>query len=295
MSRRRSRRRPSSVFEIIPPLVGLVLLGVFFVPGFKEGLSSLLAVVAVLFALVVAGLLAWKFLRKPPSDPSLVAAGAGSKPPLVSASEAWQRMERTGSGTMPVAAPPPVWRASWSRALLSELEWKRFEDVVAAYVRELGFEARTTRIGADGGVDVEVVDPQTGRVGSLIQCKAWDAYKVGIKPVRELFGVMAAAGIKEGAFFTSGEFTSEAREFARQNRLDLVDGDEFLSRICQLPPEAAERLLSLATEGDYTTPTCPNCGIKMVRRTAGKGRSEGSDFWGCPRYPRCKQTFRIAS
>ena len=32
----------------------------------------------------------------------------------------------------------------------------------------------------------------------------------------------------------------------------------------------------------------------MVLRTAGKGRSEGSSFYGCRNYPRCKQTFRLS-
>ncbi len=126
----------------------------------------------------------------------------------------------------------------------------------------------------------------------IIQCKAWDAYKVGIKPVRELFGVMAADKVANGAFFTTGEFTSEAEEWARDKNLDLVDGQEFLSRINQLSPSAQDKLLAVATRGDYTTPTCPSCNVKMTLRTASKGANAGSEFWGCPRYPRCKQTFR---
>lgn len=183
----------------------------------------------------------------------------------------------------------------WSRELLSSLEWKRFEEVVAAYVRALGHKARTTRIGPDGGVDVEVLDPATGKVGSVIQCKAWDAYRVGIKPVRELLGVMAAAKVTEGGFFTTGVFTEEARTFGEENGIDLVDGAEFIRRLGKLPPETADELFTLATEGDYTTPTCPSCDIKMVLRTAGKGRNEGSEFWGCRNYPRCKRTLKFTA
>jgi ssDNA-binding Zn-finger/Zn-ribbon topoisomerase 1 len=35
-------------------------------------------------------------------------------------------------------------------------------------------------------------------------------------------------------------------------------------------------------------PICPNCNIVMIRR---KGRY--GEFWGCPRYPKCKITERI--
>lgn len=39
-----------------------------------------------------------------------------------------------------------------------------------------------------------------------------------------------------------------------------------------------------------STPTCPSCGSRMVRRTARRGRSAGSQFWGCSQYPRCRGT-----
>ena len=191
-------------------------------------------------------------------------------------------------------AAPYVVAEEWARELLSKLEWKRFEEVVAAYSRELGYEARTTHIGADGGVDVQLFkDGQTNPV-MIIQCKAWDTYKVGIKPVRELYGVMAADKVPNGAFFTTGDFTTEAETWARDKNLDLVNGREFLARIKSLSPAQQQTLLDLAIAGDYTTPTCPSCDVKMILRTATKGRFEGNNFWGCPHYPHCKQTFKIA-
>ena len=38
-------------------------------------------------------------------------------------------------------------------------------------------------------------------------------------------------------------------------------------QIRRLMPEAQSRLLHVATSGDYTTPTCPNCDDKMIERT----------------------------
>lgn len=40
-------------------------------------------------------------------------------------------------------------------------------------------------------------------------------------------------------------------------------------------------------------PTCPRCGVEMVLRTAKKGEQSGSQFWGCPNYPRCRQTIPV--
>jgi len=59
----------------------------------------------------------------------------------------------------------------------------------------------------------------------------------------------------------------------------------FLSLLTRLPPDESQRLLNLAVEGDYTTPTCPACGLKIIPRQNDKGR-----YWGCRAYPRCKAT-----
>lgn len=40
-------------------------------------------------------------------------------------------------------------------------------------------------------------------------------------------------------------------------------------------------------------PTCPNCGSKMVLRTAQKGNNLGEKFWGCPNYPKCRAIIKI--
>lgn len=33
---------------------------------------------------------------------------------------------------------------------------------------------------------------------------------------------------------------------------------------------------------------CPNCGGKMIKRTAAKGERKGKDFWGCENFPKCR-------
>ena len=37
-------------------------------------------------------------------------------------------------------------------------------------------------------------------------------------------------------------------------------------------------------------PDCPRCRTEMVRRTTRKGPNQGQQFWGCPRFPRCRGT-----
>lgn len=181
----------------------------------------------------------------------------------------------------------------WSMDSLRQLEWKRVELLAAEFFKHLGFHANETRLGADGGVDVELRRPGETTLAAVAQCKAWNTRKVGVKPVRELFGVMAAGSVPAGIFVTTGEFTDEAKDFAQGKALELVDGSTLLAYIHQLPQEAQDRLAEVCFAGDYTTPSCPSCGVKMVMRTAQKGGNAGSQFWGCPNYPRCKQTFQV--
>jgi restriction system protein len=125
----------------------------------------------------------------------------------------------------------------------------------------------------------------------IVQCKAWSK-NVGVKAVRELFGVMAADGIEYGIFATTSDYTKEAYDFAQGRPIELMSG-QFMEKVRALTTEQQHWLLERATEGDFTTPTCPNCNVKMTSRESKKGANAGSRFWGCPTYPKCRQTFKI--
>ena len=176
----------------------------------------------------------------------------------------------------------------WSLELLKQLEWRRFEELCVAYFEALGFGTRLERSGADGGVDIHLCAAGAERASVLVQCKAWNAYRIGAKPVRELQRAMRAAKLEEAMLITSGRFTQEAVACAAAEHLQLVDGAALLARFAALAPERSAALLEFATQGDFLTPTCPSCSIKMTSR---KSTREGRKFWGCRNYPCCKQTF----
>lgn len=195
--------------------------------------------------------------------------------------DAWNdAMKKMGAGT---PLPKPT---AWSLELLRQIEWKRVEELTAAYFREKSFRTETIKAGADGGIDVKLFSTGKTDPFAVVQCKAWNTQKVGVKPVRELLGVMAHEKVAKGIFVTTGEYTQEAIAFAKENPINLITGEMLSKGIFALADDARARLLAVATEGDYTTPTCPSCGIKMVRRSSDRG-----SFWGCTNYPRCRQKF----
>lgn len=208
---------------------------------------------------------------------------AGPQPTQLAA--AWEASIRP----IPAGDRIPAKPNKWSLELLRELEWKRFEILCGAYYAKRGFRVETIACGADGGIDAKLFFGKIKDPVGLVQCKAWSTKLVGVKPVRELLGVMAHNKVSRGIFHATGKFSGDALEFARANRIQLIGGTDLIANIGTLPETAQQELLAAAVEGDYKTPTCPSCGIKMRRVSGARG-----DFWGCSNYPRCKVKWSTA-
>lgn len=220
----------------------------------------------------------------PPLDPGFVERWQASQPaPRSRATEIRSPADRAPALPAEASAQRPQ---AWSLEVLRDMEWKRFEEVCLAFYRAKGIRAESTPLGPDGGVDVRLYqapdDPS--RCTAIVQCKAWGERYVGVKPVRELRGVMAHEKTDKAFFMAPGAYSDDARAFASENRITLIDGPMFLAMLRRLSPEVGRQLLAQATAGDWTTPSCPSCGTKMLAREGRAGK-----FWGCTNYPRCRQ------
>lgn len=196
-------------------------------------------------------------------------------------------------------------------ASIRAMTWTELERLVAEAYRRQGYVVlETGRRGPDGGVDLVV--ERDGR--HLVQCKHWKAYRVGVKEVRELFGLVAAEPADGGVLVTSGDFTQEARAFAAGKPLDLIDGARLVELVKSVQPASRRRSAepeaavtvpvaspsstrrSVTPEGCQQPPvtgtehTCPRCGRAMVVRTARRGANAGNQFLGCSGYPQCRAT-----
>ena len=174
----------------------------------------------------------------------------------------------------------------WSLELIQSIEWKRFEDLCQRFYAFKGIRSECTPLGPDGGIDIRLFQDDSGKATAIVQCKAWGDSYVGVKPIRELLGVMIHEKVAKAFFMTSGKYSDEAKAFAAPNRITLIDGKMLLAMLQRLPEESRNQLLTFATAGDYTTPTCPTCGTKMRLVTGSEGRR---DFWGCTNFPKCRQ------
>jgi restriction system protein len=176
----------------------------------------------------------------------------------------------------------------WTIAALRALEWKRFDVVLTKYYALLAMEAITLRCRSDGGTDMLLTKPGGEYALAVLQCKAWTARSIGVDKVQGLLELMRETRSDRGLFVTTGTYTQDALDFAVAQGVHLLDGYDMLGKILALPQAQQDALLSCAFEGDYTTPSCPTCGIKTRHRASKRG-----PFWACPNYRRCQTTFAM--
>lgn len=187
----------------------------------------------------------------------------------------------------------PPRSGTWGSEVFDVIEWRRFEAVCEALFSQAGFETRAQSHGADGGVDIWLYSRHTEGPAAVAQCKHWHSKKVGVKELREFFGVMASHQLKRGTFATSSNYTIDALEFAKSNGINALNREGLLRLIGSRSLEQQQNLLEVAYEGEYWRPTCASCGIKLVERTPGKG---GKPFWGCTNFPRgCRSMLPMRS
>ncbi len=178
---------------------------------------------------------------------------------------------------------------------IRELSWPAFELLIGEAYRQRGYAvSETGQGGADGGIDLLL---RRNGTSTIVQCKQWKVWKVGVKPVRELYGVMVSERADRAVFVTSGEYTADAVAFARGKAMELIGGAELermISPARNVAPMPPIRPVLPSLTSTPAAPACSRCGSEMVLRTAKRGAQAGAQFWGCKTYPKCKATREAA-
>ena len=169
---------------------------------------------------------------------------------------------------------------------IKSLSWKEFEELVGeAYRRKHYSVMENHGIGADGGIDLKL--QRSGNV-FLVQCKHWKTQKVDVRVVREMYGLMTAQHASGAIIITSGVFTQDARTFAEDKPIDLIEGYQLVDLL-----RSAQGTSTRAQNVETPKPlemTCRKCGSSLVLRVARRGKKPVSRFWGCSNFPKCAFT-----
>lgn len=171
---------------------------------------------------------------------------------------------------------------------IRDMPWQDFELLVGEAFRRKGFDVRENGGGgADGGIDLVLT--KNGKK-SIVQCKRWKTFSIGVSLIRELYGVMTSERANDCIFVSSGNYTAEARLFAEDKPIWLIDGSELLEMVAEVQVQPNIKKPSVYQQPVATGPECPLCGLAMVKRTARKGANAGNEFWGCSAFPGCRGT-----
>ncbi len=115
---------------------------------------------------------------------------------------------------------------------LREFTSREFESLVADLFREMGADATLSKNGPDEAIDILC---KTAEGDYIVQCKKWKGKKVGVKVVREVYGVAKKKQAKGAFIVTVSEFTDKAVEFT----------------IDRPPSTIADRLLLIGSEEPF--------------------------------------------
>ncbi|HWX67027.1 MAG TPA: restriction endonuclease [Rhodanobacter sp.] len=128
---------------------------------------------------------------------------------------------------------------------LRQMNWRQFELLAGEAFRRQGYAVEETGLGgADGGIDL--ILRKNGQT-TLVQCKQWQNWQVGVKVVREMYGLLVhhqAAAVKIVAL---GDYTSDARRFAQGKPIELIHGGELIATVRSLQTAKARATSSMDT------------------------------------------------
>ena len=125
--------------------------------------------------------------------------------------------------------------------LLKDADPSVFESFVGAILHEQGFRVEFTARGRDGGVDLlAITGPSVSPTLHLVQCKRYRD-KVGIRPVRELYGVRQALGASKAVVVTPSSFTKPAVKFASDHpwEISLLDWEGIVECLAEFTRNGA--------------------------------------------------------
>jgi Restriction endonuclease len=207
----------------------------------------------------------------------------------------WKRKPACANAPAPsVSSPAPSPEiaepiaAAGDAADLTSIRGDQIELLLGEIFRRQGYTVElSAALSADGASDLTL-----RRDGESIpvQSKDWKTARVTEREVREFYGLMAGTAAPRGVFVTTGSFSRDARDFAADKAIDLIDRSTLDQRIADVRRPEENFFEVQSWIDDFTAqarifdPECPICrGTMSIRQN----RSSGAAFWACTGSARC--------
>ncbi len=127
---------------------------------------------------------------------------------------------------------PSTAQVAFTVETVSAMSWRDFSALMETALQRDGCEVKRT----SGVADFVLV--KAGRK-SLLSCKRWKAASHGLEPLRELDAARESQEAHEVIYVATGELSENARRFAQQHKIRLMQGAE-LAQLLRLPRKPAK-------------------------------------------------------
>ncbi|MBN1695895.1 MAG: restriction endonuclease [Spirochaetales bacterium] len=122
---------------------------------------------------------------------------------------------------------------------LYRLEWRKFEELLAAIFRNQGYVTELGPGWGDGGIDLRLIQKDSiGRMITLVQAKKYKPeIPIRLEAVAALYGIVEHEKANRGLFVTTSKYLPGAREFAAKQSYKLslatsAEVAEWCKNIC---------------------------------------------------------------
>jgi restriction system protein len=120
---------------------------------------------------------------------------------------------------------PNAARVAAAIDVVGSMSWREFSSALETAFRRDGYETRR--------IDGAAADFELTRAGrsSLVSCKRWKAASTGVEPLRDLDAAVNARKADDAIYVAVGGVTENARRYAAEKRLRLLEGVELANLI----------------------------------------------------------------
>ncbi|CKG33854.1 restriction endonuclease [Bacillus paranthracis] len=112
-----------------------------------------------------------------------------------------------------------------TRRNLEIMDPREFEYFVADVFRSLGYKVQVTSSSNDGGKDIILYK---GNEMKFVEVKRYTKNSIGRPFIQKLHSAIVDADAVGGYFVTLSNFNKNARQYAANKNIELIDGDKLL-------------------------------------------------------------------
>ena len=181
--------------------------------------------------------------------------------------------------------------SEWTLELLRSLDWLHLENLCIDCFEATHEKIIVKKLNEGIGKDIYLYsDLKADQPIGIVRSRTWTTKTISANSLKGLLTEMQQHECSLGVFFAITGYSNEAKAFAEQNQIILLNSTKMMEQIKTLPSSLQNELLNKVTQDDYLVPSCPDCNEKLTLRKATRGYYQNDRFWACPNYPSCSYT-----